>query len=80
VTEAELNAVIAATLRTAAEWYCGGDEQDTHHQVRAELRGIADQVDQRGADEDCCVLCEEVECDDHCPYAETRSSKNRSTS
>ncbi|MCX5598425.1 hypothetical protein OOK29_09770 [Streptomyces phaeochromogenes] len=59
--------VVAATLRTAAEWF-SGDDRDT-------MREVADQTER--AWDDICPVCEEVDCDDDCPLEDLRAAVAR---
>lgn len=65
--DAEVNAAITQatirTLRIAAEW---GGALTTETCLE-----VAGQVEAGHLDE-CCPVCEEVRCDDHCPLAEVR--------
>lgn len=61
--------IVAATLRTVAEWGLSFEEG----LARDELRDIADQVALVEPGDMCCPVCEEVECDEGCPLAEYRA-------
>lgn len=63
----EVVTTVAATLRTAAEWF-SGDDRDT-------LRQVADQAER--AWDDICPVCEEVDCDDDCPLEGLRAAVAR---
>jgi hypothetical protein len=63
----EVVATVAATLRTAAEWF-SGDDRDT-------LREVADQVERDW--DDICPVCEEVDCDEGCPLEDLRGAVAR---
>lgn len=57
------------TLRTAANWL----ESDKDSEM---LTSAADAVKAQGADELCCPVCEEIECDGDCPLAELRAVRH----
>lgn len=57
-------ATVAATLRTAAEWF-SGEQRDM-------LREAADGTE-RAWDSFCCPVCEEVTCDEGCPLEHVRA-------
>ncbi|MDQ0809835.1 hypothetical protein QFZ63_001549 [Streptomyces sp. B3I7] len=63
----ETVAIVAATLRTAAEWF-SGDDRDT-------MREVADQTEQTW--DDICPVCEEVDCDQGCPLEDLRAAVAR---
>ena len=56
---------VAATLRTAAEWFSGDD--------RDMMREVADDAE-RAWDSACCPVCEEVTCDEGCPLEHVRAA------
>lgn len=66
-TEAEIQLVIETTVRTlrqVAEWMPMSSE---------ELQQTADNAQRLGAYDACCPMCEEIECDDDCPFAKIRA-------
>lgn len=58
--------VVAETLRFLADGWVR-DEDDQRW-----LRDVAEQIE-RELTPDCCPLCEEIVCDDHCPLAPVRA-------
>ncbi|MWA08768.1 hypothetical protein [Streptomyces sp. BA2] len=59
--------IVAATLRTAAEWF-SGDDRDT-------MREVADQTEANW--DSICPVCEEVDCDEDCPLEHLRAAVAR---
>ncbi len=66
MTVEETTKIVAATLRTVAPW-----AED--HEFRDMLYDVADQAEANW-DDACCPVCEEVTCDQGCPFEEIRKT------
>lgn len=63
LTFEQVQGIVAATIRQVAEWGpMPGDE----------LHRVADDVTQARPDDGVCPTCEEVTCDEGCPFEGTR--------